>query len=341
MRLQSMQGRIVRTSHQSACLQGNPLGDPHERDVYFYLPPQYDDGRRYPVVMMLAGFGATNHSMAAWSPWKPNTVELFDRMIAAGECGPAILVLPDCFNRWGGSQFLDSEGTGKYQTYLADEVFAFVDAELNTIPHREARAVVGRSSGGFGALRLGMDRPDVVSVLGSHAGDAGFEVSMRPMLTSAAIAFDLAGGLKTFADEVPQSGPQNATQFDAIFVLAAAAAYSPTYAPTTQAFPFAELPMNPSTGELKAEVWARWLEQDPLLRIDASLAALQKMSLIYVDAGNRDEHGLHFAARMLKDGLLRHGLPVRYDEYDGGHRGTSWRYEISLPQIVEALRGPE
>ena len=90
--------------------------------------------RRFPVVMMLAGFGSTNHSIAAWSAWKPNTVELLDRMIAEGTCAPTILVLPDCFNRWGGSQFVDSEGTGLYQTYLADEVFAFVDSEFQTIP---------------------------------------------------------------------------------------------------------------------------------------------------------------------------------------------------------------
>jgi enterochelin esterase-like enzyme len=337
MRTRRMQGRVVRRSHQSACLRGNPLGDPDERDVYVYLPPQYDGTRRFPVVMMLAGFGSTNHSIAAWSPWKPNTPELFDKLIVDGDCGPAILVLPDCFNRWGGSQFLDSDGSGKYQTYLADEVFPFVDAEFRTIAHREARAIIGRSSGGFGALRLGMDRPDVVSVIGSHAGDAAFEVSMRPMLTSAAIAFDLAGGIEAFADEVPIAGPQNATQFDAIFVLAASAAYSPSSA----GFPFADLPMDPRTAELRADVWARWLEHDPITRIDASADALQKMSLIYVDAGNRDEHGLHFAARRLKDALLRHGLPVRYDEFDGGHRGTSWRYEVSLPQIVEALRGPE
>ena len=337
MRERLMRGRIVRTFHESRCLEGNPLDDPHERDLYVYLPPQYDDSRRFPVVMMLAGFGATNHSIAAWSPWKPNTVELFDRLVSSGDCGPAILVLPDCFNRWGGSQFLDSEGTGLYQTYLADEVLPFVDAEFRTIPDLEARAVVGRLSGGFGALRLGMDRPDAVSVIGSHAGDAAFEVSMRPMLTSAAIAFDRAGGLRTFAEEVPTAGPQNATQFDAIFVLAAAAAYSPSSA----GFPHAALPMNPSTGELREDVWARWLEHDPLPRIAAALPALQKMSLIYVDAGDRDEHGLHFAARMLNESLLRQGLPVRHQEYEGGHRGTSWRYEVSLPQIVEALRGPE
>ena len=38
--------------------------------------------------------------------------------------------------------------------------------------------------------------------------------------------------------------------------------------------------------------------------------------------------------------LTARGLPVRYDEYEGGHRGTSWRYEVSLPPIVDALRGP-
>ncbi|MGB5416415.1 MAG: alpha/beta hydrolase-fold protein, partial [Polyangiales bacterium] len=184
---------------------------------------------------------------------------------------------------------------------------------------------------------LGMDRPELLSVIGSHAGDAAFEVSMRPMLTSAAIAIDVAGGLDTFAREIPVAGPENATQFDAIFVLAAAAAYSPDRA----AFPFAQIPMNPATGELRDDVWATWLEQDPLERIDRSAEALRTMSLIYVDAGNRDEHGLHFAARALSDALSQRGLPVRYEEFDGGHRGTSWRYEISLPQIVEALRGPE
>ena len=337
MRSPPMRGRVVRITHESHCLSDNPLGDPHERELYVYLPPQYDGSRRFPVVMMLAGFGSTNHSIAAWSPWKPNTIELFDRLVADGQSRPAILVLPDCFNRWGGSQFIDSEGTGRYQTYLADEIFPFVDAEFQTIPEREARAVVGRSSGGFGALRLGMDRPELLSVIGSHAGDAGFEVSMRPMLTSASIAIDQAGGVRAFAKEVPVNGPKNATQFDAIFVLAASAAYSPD----RTEFPFAQIPMNPATGELRDEVWARWLEEDPLRRIDASGAALQTMSMIYIDAGNRDEHGLHFAARMLDDALRQRGLPVRYEEYDGGHRGTSWRYEVSLPQIVEALRGTE
>ena len=333
MRTRLMLGEVVRTSLESRCLEGNPLGDPHVRDLYVYLPPGYDGTRRFPSMMLLAGFGATNHSIAAWSPWKPNTLELFDRMIGEGSCPPAILVLPDCFNRWGGSQFLDSAGTGAYQTYLADEVIPFVDATFRTIPKREARAVAGRSSGGFGALRLAMDRPDVVSVAGSHAGDAGFDVSMRPMMLNSAIAYDQAGGVEAFASAVPGRGPEGAAQFSAIFTLAASAAYSPN----PREFPFAEVPVVPATGELRPDVWAEWIAQDPLSRVDQSVDALRRMSLIFIDAGNRDEHGLHFAARMLAKALRSHELSVHFEEFDGGHRGTSWRYEVSLPRMIHAL----
>ncbi len=329
-----MLGELVRMSFESRCLENNPLGDPSAREVLAYLPPQYDGKKRFPTVMLLAGFGSTHHSIAAWSPWKPNTLERFDRQIAEGQSDPAILVLPDCFNRWGGSQFLDSPGTGLYQTYLADEVIPFVDSELRTIPKREARAVAGRSSGGFGALRLGMDRPDLVSVLGSHAGDAAFQVSMRPMLTRAAIAFDQAGGLEAFANEVPSVGPKNASQFDAIFVLAASGAYSPEPA----AFPHATLPFEVRSASLIDEVWDRWLDQDPLVRVERSRGALDSMSLIYLDAGDRDEHGLHFAARMLSETLREAGLPVHYEEFEGGHRGTSWRYDTSLPLMIRAMQ---
>ena len=334
MRSAPMLGEVVRTSHESRCLRGNPLGDSHVRDLYVYLPPQYDSKQRFPIVMLLAGFGSTNHSIAAWSPWKPNTIQRFDQLVSERQCPPAILVLPDCFNRWGGSQFLDSAGTGLYQTYLADEVIPFVDAGFRTIPDREARAVAGRSSGGFGALRLGMDRPDVVSVIGSHAGDAAFEVSMRPMLTPAAITFEQTGGLDAFAREVPATGPRNASQFDAIFVLAASGAYSPD----PEGFPYARLPFEPRTGTLRKDVWRDWLAEDPVSRIDASVEALKTMSLIYLDAGSRDEHGLHFAARMLEEALSAHHLRVHYDEFEGGHRGTSSRYETSLPRMIQALR---
>lgn len=331
-----MHGRIERQRLTSTCLRGNPLGDPHERDVYVYVPEAAPTGRRFPVILLLPGYGSNHLSILSYSPWEKNTVERFDQQVEAGESPPAILVLPDCMTRWGGSQFVDSPGTGRYQTYLADEVIPFVDAHFPTLPAREARAAAGRSSGGFGALRLALDRPELVAAVASHAGDAAFEVSMRPMFTSAAIGFERAGGLAAFAERLPQGGPRNTPEFDAAFVLAAAAAYSP--APEGP-FPHVALPFDPASALPVAEVFARWLAEDPLTRMRApeAGAALRGLALLYLDAGLSDEHGLQFAARALGDAARAAGANVHLEEFAGGHRGTSHRYELSLPRLARAL----
>lgn len=331
-----MHGRIERQRLTSTCLQGNPLGDPHERDVYVYVPEAAPTGRRFPAILLLPGYGSNHLSILSYSPWERNTVERFDQQVAAGESPPAILVLPDCMTRWGGSQFVDSLGTGRYQTYLADEVIPFVDAHFPTLPTRAARAAAGRSSGGFGALRLALDRPGLIAAVASHAGDAAFEVSMRPMFTSAAIGFERAGGLAAFAERLPNGGPRNTAEFDAAFVLAAAAAYSPT---PEGPFPHVALPFDPATALPVAEVFARWLAEDPLTRMRAPEAgtALRGLALLYLDAGLSDEHGLQFAARALGDAARAAGANVHLEEFAGGHRGTSHRYELSLPRLARAL----
>lgn len=331
-----MHGRIERKRLTSRCLAGNPLGDPHERDVYVYVPPTARGGQRFPVILLLPGYGSNHLSILSYSPWSRNTVERFDEQVARGESPPAILVLPDCMTRWGGSQFVDSLGTGRYQTYLADEVIPFVDQHFPTLPAREARAAAGRSSGGFGALRLALDRPELVSAVASHAGDAAFEVSMRPMFTSAAIGLERAGGLAAFAQRLPDGGPRNTPEFDAAFVLAASAAYSPD---PDGSFPHVALPFDPITAEPRESVFALWRAEDPLTRMRSpeASAVLRGLSLLYLDAGQSDEHGLQFAARALASAASRAGAPVHLGEFPGGHRGTSHRYALSLPALARAL----
>ena len=330
-----LHGTFTSTKLDSRVLQGNKLGDPTLREVLVYLPPGYDEGStRYPTITLLTGFASTHRSAYGFNPWSPNTIEKLDMQIVAGECEPVIAVLPDCTNRWGGSQFIDSSATGRYQTYLAEEVIPHVDATFRTIPERDQRAIVGKSSGGFGALRMGMDRPELVSVIGSHAGDAAFDISMRPMLTTAAIAIDRAGGVQAFCEKIAESGPRGGNDFDAVFVLASSAAYAPNDGP----FPHCDLPMRPSTGELIDEVWQRWLAHDPLERVEACAEAVRSTNLIVLDAGTRDEHGLHFAHRLLYARLDATGAPnLELNEFDGGHRGTSHRYALTLPRIAAAL----
>ena len=91
-------------------------------------------------------------------------------------------------------------------------------------------------------------------------------------------------------------------------------------------------------GEVIEAVWHRWLAHDPLERVDACADAIRTMTLIVLDAGTRDEHGLHFGHRLLAERLRAVGAAaVELNEFDGGHRGTSHRYALTLPRIAQVL----
>ncbi len=329
-----LRGRIELPRVQSRLLEGNPLGDPSEREVLVYLPPGYDDGARYPVLTILPPYAAGHRSLTNYKVWEPDLFERYERLLAAGQARPAILVAPDCMTRWGGSQFLDSAATGAYQSYLVDEVVPFVDARYRTVPEREARAVLGRSSGGFGALRLATDRPEAFAVYGSHAGDCAFEVSIRPSFTSAAITLGCAGGVAAFLERFAEVGPRSGGDFEAIMTIATAACYAPDLdAP----FPHCALPFDLETGLPVPDVWARWIAHDPVAILDARPDAMDAARYVFLDAGDRDEHGLQLGARMLARRLEARGVRHDHEEFPGGHRGTAYRYDVSIPKVLSAL----
>ena len=137
----AIQGTVRAIQHTSAVLEGNPLGDPHVRDVNVYLPPEYvDASRRFPVVYCLTGFtgsGAMYMNVEAWTPSLPERLEsLRDR----GLVEPMILVMPDCFTRLGGSQYINSTATGRYEDHLIDEIVPDVDSAFRTLPDAAHRA---------------------------------------------------------------------------------------------------------------------------------------------------------------------------------------------------------
>lgn len=328
-----LRGRVESLAVTSAALKGNALGDPHERELLVYTPPSYDGARRFPVVYVLPAYPSTGRSLHSDDVWKPSVVEILDGLIAEGRAAEAILVLVDGSTSFGGSQYLDSPAVGRYQTYLAEDVLPAVDAAYRTVAEAAGRAIAGRSSGGFGALRFAMDRPGIVSAVASHAGDMGFEVSVRPMFAPAAMAFAKAGGLAAFAERVREGGPRSGSEYDAVFFLAAAAAYAPDMA---LPFPHAALPFDLRTLELDLEIWARWSAQDPVVRLAAPAAvdALRALRLLYLDAGTQDEYALQFGARAFVRAAESRGARVTYEEFDGGHRGTGHRFERSFELLL-------
>ncbi|HKZ54480.1 MAG TPA: hypothetical protein VJ123_03290, partial [Anaerolineales bacterium] len=94
---------------RSEVLQGNPLGDPVERPVYVYLPPDYaKSGERYPTVFLLAGFAGSGASFLDYQAWDETIRQRMDRLGASGRVQPMLLILPDATNRFGGSQYINS-----------------------------------------------------------------------------------------------------------------------------------------------------------------------------------------------------------------------------------------
>lgn len=332
-------GTLQRLRFEGRSLLDNALGDPVVRELLVYLPPSYaqHETRRYPLLMVLTGYASSNASLVNFKPWEPNFLERYERLIAQG-CPEAIVVMPDCFTRLGGSQFLDSRGTGRYQSYLADDVVSYVDQHYRTLARREARVVVGKSSGGFGALRLGMDRPEVFAVVGSHAGDAAFDLSVRPRFVEVAPVYERFGGpagfLEALAGRSPDPVPNGQREFHALEILALASAYAPA-----ERSALGELPFDPYTAELLPEVWARWLSHDPCVRLEKRADCLSQARFVFLDAGKRDEYGLQFGARILAQRLNNSGVTLHHEEFDGGHMGTSHRYDVSLPKLLAAASG--
>ena len=134
----------------SEALRGNPLGDPHERPLWVYTPPSYSGG---PAVYVLQGFTGQLDMWRNRAAFRPTFLELLDAADV-----DARVVLVDAWTSVGGSQFVDSPGTGRYHTYICDEAVPFVDERYET---NGLRGVAGKSSGGQGAAVTAMLRPDL------------------------------------------------------------------------------------------------------------------------------------------------------------------------------------
>ena len=201
--MKNFAGTLLIETVGSVVLKGNPLGDPRLREIPVYLPPSYkeDVQKRYPVVFFLQGFTG----LAKWSvqthPWRENAVERFDRLIQEGKAAECILVLPDGFTRYGGSQYINSPGTGQYEDHVVKELVPYIDGRFRTVAKAAGRAVMGKSSGGYGSLVLAMRHADVFGHCVSHSGDTLFELSYGadfPKCVNALKAYD--GKFKGFLD---------------------------------------------------------------------------------------------------------------------------------------------
>ena len=327
-------GRVVMLEARSRILRGNPLRDSSVREAPVYLPPGYDGRRRFPAIFCLAGFTGSGRMMLQEQAWSPGIGSRMDRLLARGKARPAILVMPDCFTRLGGSQYLNSSATGRYEDHLVEELLPLVDRRFKTLPAREHRGVMGKSSGGYGAIRLGMRWPEVFGAVVCHSGDMAFEYCYFPDFPKAQRGLERCSGIAGFLRAFDRAPKKSDEQIGTLNILAMSAAYSPN--PGTKPLGF-DLPFDPKTGALRSEVWERWLLNDPLRMVEGFAASLRMMRLLFLDCGTRDEWNLHLGARMLAKRLRALRIRHVHREFDDGHRGIPYRYDVSLPLLTRAL----
>jgi S-formylglutathione hydrolase FrmB len=332
-----VRGRFDEVELESEVLKGNPLGDPHLRPLWIYLPPGYDDDgdRRYPSIYVIQGLTGQLDMWRNRTPFRRNFPELTDDLFAAGETPPCLVVWADCWTSLGGSQFLDSPGTGRYHTYLCDEIVPWVDSSYRTLAAREHRGITGKSSGGYGAMVTPMLRPDLWGGLATHAGDALFEACYLPEFRECARALrdEYEGSYDRFWESF-RSRPAFSKDSDGTLLneWCMAACYSTDDDGTVR------LPFDVSTGELLPDVWERWLAWDPVRMAERKGDALRSMRAIYIDAGKRDEYYLDLGAEAFRQAAAAAGATdVFFELFDAMHGAIEYRYPLALKYLAERL----
>ena len=330
-------GRFDELEIESDVLRDNPLGDPHVRPLWVYLPPAYDaePERRFPSIYLIQGMTGQLDMWRNRSAFRPNVPELVDRLFAAEDCPPALVVFVDCWTSYGGSQFIDSPGTGRYGEHLSEEVVSFVDSRYRTLADAAHRGLTGKSSGGYGAMVVPMLRPDVFGGLATHAGDALFEMCYLPEFRNSvrALREHYDGSFERFWEDF-RSRPALSKDSDHTLLndYCMAACYSADEDGTVQ------LPYDTATGELRPEIWERWLAWDPVRMAPERADALRSLTAIYVDCGRRDQFFLDLGAEAFRRKLEEVSVTDYFFElFDATHSAIEYRYPLAIAYLAERL----
>ena len=330
-------GQLLEFKVHGTSLENNTLGFSTERDVRVYLPPSYEtEMRQYPVVYVLHGI---TDPLTVWTvPWSDDEIDygtiqnLMERGISAGLLQDMILVLFDARTPYFGCHYVNSPVKGNWQDFLAHDLVTYVDSNYRTLDRRESRGVMGHSMGGYGALRVGLDRPDIFSVV---YGLSPSVLGWREDLSAQNPAF------KILATEDDPS-----EYIDSNFYVGAFIGVSQAFSPNPNRPPFyADFPFRMDDDTLVPNQPAHRLWETNFLanRIDSYLEQPFRLSGIMFDAGYVDQF-THIppTSRELSEALSDKGVDHTFELYNGDHRNRLWGesgrlYTEVLPFLSRAL----
>ena len=319
-------GTVEHITVHGKALEGNLEGDSPDRDVTVYLPPSYagDQTRRHPVVYLLHGYGGRDDT---FTERLANLAESSDKLAAAQGFSSAIVVTPSAFSLHKGSMYSNSPTTGDWERFIAEDLVAYIDGHYRTLANRMSRGLAGHSMGGYGALRIGMKRPDVffsLYLMSSCCLSANRNPNPEAMAASEAIK------TREQAEEASRG-----RGFGPSVNLASAAAWSPN--PKNPPL-YLDLPVK--DGKVRPDIVAKWVANAPLEMVDQYAANLKKYYAIVIEIGTAD--GLLASNKQLHDAMTRLRIPHSYEEYDGDHTNkVRERIELHvLPFFSKNLAAP-
>jgi hypothetical protein len=176
----------------------------------------------------------------------------------------------------------------------------------------------------------------VFGALASHAGDALFECCYQREFPEVArvLRDSFEGSYEVFHEQLAAAEHFDWTRFGTPFEMYG---YACAYSPDPERPGEALLPFDVQTGRLVEEVWARWLEFDPVRMAPRHAEALRGLRRIYLDAGRSDEYFLDLGAQAFASELDQLGVEYSLDLFDGRHGGISYRYPGAIRELVLAL----
>lgn len=310
------EGKVERIRVHGKSLEGNLLGDSPDRDVSVYLPKSYttEKRRRFPVVYMLHGF---TDSVAKWWHDPKHWINLPTVLDKANT--DFIVVMPDAHNSFQGSFYSSSVTIGDWETFVATELVAAIDAKYRTIPRVASRGLAGHSMGGYGTVRLGMKHPDVFGAIYA--------------MSACCLAAPGAPNSASKASEIKTIEDYAKSDFGTKAQVALASAWSPNpkRAPLYLDLAFED-------GKPRPEVVARQAANAPLAQVDQYIPNLKRLRAIGIDIGDKD--GLILGNKALHERLDEYGVAHSYAVYEGNHiNGIGTRIEtVVVPFFTKHLQ---
>ncbi len=258
-------GRYVIAAVPAPSLAGNAIGEPLEQQVVVYLPPSYDSGdRRYPVVYaLISGFlSSGGNRYEQLGAYARSAMNLARQGSLEQE---VIVVVLDPINSLNMlNHFVQSPVTGDWESYLTDDLVAYVDGHYRTLPSAESRGLLGEDYHGLPALLAAVNHPDVFSAVYLrqpfvlNPGRLEQSVMMTPIARSAVI---------NLLDEIAKLPPQAglALMRDRLGDVSmpggahAAISYGMAYAAKSEGTaPYFEYPYQDADGQPDPDIWRRW-----------------------------------------------------------------------------------